>query len=440
MVRHVHPSRVALSAVLALGVLLSVGALPASALTQADLPAPLSLMAGSRPYVSTDPATGTTLVVVQSGGVIVGQLYDTDFAAIGAAIPISTGGSVENPSAEWDPENNRWLVVWDDEGDKTVDGRIVAVDGSFLTAELLIADQDLNGETLSDFELAFASYAADQDGYLVAFKATTQTSFCQAAFVSWVATDGTVPTTAATPVSSDDPSVSCAHIDNGADLAYSTTDSVWTVAWFDSATIQTMVRRVGTGATPTLLAAPFPVGANTSGGSADVTYDPTRNRMLIGWHTGGADGDDANGALVSATDVVTPTVIATATPGSAWRRPSLVYTSAEDRYFAVLHDAGSTQAHLVQIDAATGAAEELMLLEADMVRPSISTDGECLWIVWEDNSGDVRGLTTCDSATAPAGPELPPTGTDTAPLAAIGLLALLVGVTGVAASRRRATP
>jgi LPXTG-motif cell wall-anchored protein len=60
--------------------------------------------------------------------------------------------------------------------------------------------------------------------------------------------------------------------------------------------------------------------------------------------------------------------------------------------------------------------------------------------VWEDNSGDVRGLTTCDSATAPAGPELPPTGTDTAPLAAIGLLALLVGVTGVAASRRRATP
>jgi hypothetical protein len=200
MVRHVHPSRVALSAVLALGVLLSVGALPASALTQADLPAPLSLMAGSRPYVSTDPATGTTLVVVQSGGVIVGQLYDTDFAAIGAAIPISTGGSVENPSAEWDPENNRWLVVWDDEGDKTVDGRIVAVDGSFLTAELLIADQDLNGETLSDFELAFASYAADQDGYLVAFKATTQTSFCQAAFVSWVAADGTVPTTAATPV------------------------------------------------------------------------------------------------------------------------------------------------------------------------------------------------------------------------------------------------
>ena len=63
--------------------------------------------------------------------------------------------------------------------------------------------------------------------------------------------------------------------------------------------------------------------------------------------------------------------------------------------------------------------------------PSISTDGECLWVVWSDNDSDVRGVSTCTP------PTLAATGAEAAPLAAVGVLALLLGAVGIAVSRRR---
>ena len=434
-----YPSAIAVPAAFVLGILLTLGVSPASALTPADIPAPVSLMAGTTPFVSTDPATGTSIVVARQSGTIVGQLFDANFVALGVAFTISeSGSSVETPSAEWNPEDKQWLVVWhDDSAPSKVNGRILALNGTFVTAQLLIANQDLNGKTFNDSELVFASYAKDQDGYLVAFKTTIQSPYCQVAMVSWVGADGTVPTTSATPVSSDDPAVSCNQIDNGADLVYSTVNSEWIVAWYDSASQQTMIRRVRTGATPTVIGTATAVGTNTSGGSAAVAYDPSRNRVLVGWHTSGTGGNDAVGAFVSAADVVTPTTIATGSSEFDWRRPRLVYVPATDSFFAALHSDREPAVYLVQLDAATGTPQAPLLLEgAGMVRPSISTDGRCLWIVWQGGS-NVRGTTTCTiAAQVPAGPQLAATGQDPTTLVAAGVLAFILGGIGLALRRR----
>ncbi|MEO7348684.1 MAG: hypothetical protein ABIW32_02310 [Terrimesophilobacter sp.] len=437
-----YPSAIAVPAAFVLGILLTLGVSPASALTPADIPAPVTLMAGTTPFVSTDPATGTSLVVARQSGTIVGQLFDANFVALDVAFTISESGSaIETPSAEWNPEDKQWLVVWhDDAWPSKVNGRILALNGTFVTSQLLIANQDLNGNIFYDSELVFASYAKDQDGYLVAFKTSIRnidSASCQAAMVSWIGADGTVPTTSATPVSSDDPAVSCNQIDNGADLVYSTVNSEWIVAWYDSASQQTMIRRVRTGASPTVIGTATAVGTNTSGGSAAVAYDPSRNRVLVGWHTSGTGGNDAVGAFVSAADVVTPTTIASGSSEFDWRRPRLVYVPATGSFFAALHSDSEPAVYMVQIDAATGVAQAPLLLEgASTVRPSISTDGRCLWIVWQSGS-NVRGTTTCTiAAHVPTGPQLAATGQDPTSLVGAGLIASLLGGIGVAMRRR----
>jgi LPXTG-motif cell wall-anchored protein len=415
--------------------------LPATALTQDDIPAPVVLMDGNTPSVATDPTTATSLVVAFAAGEITGQRFDADLVALAPAFTIGADGDVESPSVTWNADDNEWLVVWlDDSTPATAHGRIVALDGTFTTEPFLIADQGLASETFSNTELIHGSYAADQDGYLVAFKANSVAANCESAYVSWVAADGTVPTTAATPVSSDDPSELCNDMDNGADLAYSTDDSEWTVAWWDNATSQTLARRVITGATPTAVGAAFSVGANNEGGSASLAYDSTRNRMLLGWHVSDDEGNNAVGALVSAADVVVPTTLAAGSATADWRKPRLVYVASTDEYFAALHADGGGGVHLVAVDAATGTASAPLLLSTDGVRPSISTDGQCVWVVWQ-GVGGVSGTTVCTTAEEAPGnaPELAETGAaESASLALAALAIVLLGV-GLVALRRRST-
>ncbi len=421
--------------------LLSAPVLPATALTQDDIPAPAVLMSGDKPSIATDPTSATSLVVAMDGGEIKGQRFDAGLVALGSVFTIVVGVSIEAPSVTWNADDNEWLVVWLDEASPaTAHGRIVALDGTFTSEPFLIADQGLATDTFSDTELIYGSYAADHDGYLVAFKATASPSNCASAYVSWVQADGTVPSTVATPVSSDDPTVRCNPIDNGAELAYSTDDSEWTVTWWDGATSQTFARRVIMGATPAAVGAAFGVGINTRGGSSSIAYDDTRNRMLIGWHNSGDTGGNAVGALVSAAGIVVPTTVAAGSRTADWRKPRSVYLAATDEYFAALHT-HPMGVRLVAVDAETGKASAPLALSVNGVRPSISTDGECLWIVWE-NAGDISGSTTCPTAEEAPGnaPELADTGAaESASLALAALAIVLLGVGLVALRRRSAT-
>ncbi|MDO9589689.1 MAG: hypothetical protein Q7J04_00925, partial [Microcella sp.] len=382
-------------------------ALPAAALTEADF-GPIVTFGneGDYPAIASGPADDTSLVVYRANDdsaidpEIFGQFVDNELELIGSPFLVSNttdGYSGNPPTAEWNSDRQEWLVVWEesnnDLGSDVVAGRIVRPGVGSVGSQLIIADGHA-GSDFGDMELAYSAYAANQDLYLVAFKATVQVEqgpSCQAAFGVFVNSDGTVPTTEATILSTPD-AVSCEEqIDNGANVDYSPASSRWLVGWgYQSGDTGTALVENVAGVV-TIDGGQVLVGSNNNVVHPSIDHDSTRDRFLVGWHY--QDGTFAQifGALVDNAGAQIGTAFAV-TPEDArgnQRAPRMIYDPAADQFRAVNHNTGTRDTvafvgywELLGSTGATAAAAQVLSDPSlDSARPDITIAGECVLVV-----------------------------------------------------------
>ena len=428
--------------------LVATTALPATALTEPDF-GPIVEFGdfGYYPAIESGPADDSSLVVYVrydeslDDDQIYGQFVDNELGLIGSAFAISSGDDYSGnpPTAEWNPERQEWLVVWESESaltnDDYVAGRIVRPSVGAVGSVITIADNH-GGLAFSDMELAYSAYAADQDVYLTVFKSNFDEIDCQAAFGVFVNSDGTVPTTDASVFSTSDVNVCTDEVDNGANVAYSPASSRWLVGWgyVSNDTGTALIENVAGVPTPS---APVLVGSNDNVVHPSIVHDSTRDRFLVSWHhqeSGnariyGALVDNA-GALIGADFAVTPED----TRGPQ-RAPRVVYDSTADEFLLVNSNVGGNgQEDFVgyyelgaSAPVTASAAEVLSDLPIESARPGITMAGDCVLVVWqwsvdipetEDEIYGLQGRSSCNT------PELAATGSSDA-AGVLGLTALL---------------
>lgn len=451
-------------AVLGASLLTVTMALPATALTESDFGDIITFGdQGRYPAIVSGPADGTSLVVyaayeeTSDEDEVFGQLVDTELGMVGAPIQLSNADAYSGnpPTAEWNAERQEWLVVWE-ENEEAIAGRIVKPGVGAVGSQFTISDSH-DGSTFSDIELAYAAYAADQDVYLVAFKAEVTVGegpSCQAAFGVFVNADGTVPSTVATILSTSDAEVCAEEIDNGANVDYSPATSRWLVGfgYQSSATGAVLVENVA--GVVTIDVGPVNVGANNSRVHPTIEHDPSRDRFLMSWHEStqvfGALVDNA-GAQVGTRFAVTP-IDARGDQRSA----RMIYDAAADLFLTVNHNTGDDEADPIvlpfvgywELAGATGTSAAAPQVLSDPLRqserPDITIAGDCVLVVWQweiDAPGDepdsygLQGRSSCFT------PELAATGaTDVTAVVGLGaFVALALGGALVIARRARTT-
>lgn len=449
-------------------------ALPAVALTAADFgPIETFGATGYNPAIASGPADGSALVVyigyseTSDDDEIFGQFVDSEFGMMGAPFLVSNttdGYSGNAPTAEWNSDRQEWLVVWEEDDDSlgsdVIAGRVVQPGSGAVGSQFIIAENHLTS-SFTDIELAYSAYAANQDLYLVAFKGTVNvddSGFCQAAFGVFVNSDGTVPTTNATILSTSDATICDNGVDNGANVDYSPASSRWLVGfgYLSNDTGVVLVENVA--GVVTVDAGPTLVGANGNEVHPSVDHDSTRDRFLLGWHrTAGGSAQifgslvDNAGAQVGPSFAVTPEDVR-----GNQRAPRMAYDPTADLFLAVNHNTGDDEADPVvlpfvgywELPGSTGttvaAAQVLSDPAVESERPDITIAGDCVLVVWqweidapgdEPDSSGLQGRSSCFT------PELAATGaTDTTALVGLGaLVALTLGGALVIARRARAT-
>lgn len=434
-------------------------ALPATALTESDFGDIVSFGEnGYAPAIVSGPADGTSLVVYADEEIF-GQFVDTELGMIGAPFQLSNADTYSSnpPTAEWNPERQEWLVVWE-ENEEVVAGRIVEHGVGAVGSQLTISDSH-DGSTFGDMELAYAAYAADQDVYLVAFKATVtvgEGSDCQAAFGVFVNADGTVPTTEATILSTPDAEVCAEQVDNGANVDYSPATSRWLVGWAysngaNAATTGTVLVENVAGVV-TIDVGPVIVGSNSRRVHPSIEHDSTRDRFLTSWH---AD-TQVFGALVdnAGAQIGTRFAVNSVDARGDQRSARMIYDAAADLFLTVNHNTGDDEADPIvqpfvgywELAGATGASAAAPQVLSDPLvqseRPDITIAGDCVLVVWQweiydeltdSSTSGLQGRSSCFT------PELAATGaTDTTALIGLGaLVALALGGALMIARRPR---
>jgi len=458
-------------AVVGASILALTTALPAVALTADDF-GPIETFGenGYVPAIASGPDDGSSLVVyvrydeITDEDEVFGQFVDSEFGMIGAPFMISntTDGESDNaPTAEWNSDREEWLVVWEEDNDSlgsdVVAGRVVQPGLGAVGVQFTIAETHLTAE-FNDMELAYAAYAANQDLYLVVFKATVvvdSSPTCQAAFGVFVNSDGTVPSTNATILSVADATV-CTdeEIDNGANVDYSPASSRWLVGWgYQSGQAGTVLVENVAGVV-TVDVGPTLVGDQSSTVHPSVDHDSTRDRFLVGWHHESSAYAQVFGALVAnnGTQVGISFAVTPEDTRGEQRAPRMVYDPAGDEFLAVNHNTGDNAEQAFvgywELPGSTGATAAAAQVLSDPAlesqRPDITIAGDCVLVVWqwirfdEALDQDVFGLQGRSSCFTP---ELAATGaTDaTAALGVGALVALAIGGAIVIGRRARTT-
>ena len=441
-------------------------ALPAAALAASDF-GPIVTFAedGDLPAISGGPADGSALVVyrgydaVNDTDEIYGQLVTNELGMLGSPFLVSNttdGDSTNAPTAEWNPEREEWLVVWEEYNDaldsEVIAARIVEPGVGAVGGQFIVSDNH-GADSFSDIELAYSAYATDQDVYLVVFKALVQVignPSCQAAFGAFVNADATVPTLEATLLSTTDV-ISCPEeIDNGTNVDYSVASSRWLVGfgYQNGDTGASLVENVF--GLPTVTSTVL-VGGNNNVVHPSVDHDSTRDRFLLGWHYNDVSTDQIFGALVDGTGTQVGSDFAV-TPEDArgdQRAPRMVFDAAADVFRMVNHNTGTDEPFIGywELDGATGAStaapEVLSDLTVTSERPDVTLAGDCVLVVWQSERYDAVLDATIDALQGRSScftPQLAATGSsDAATAVGIGAAVALMLGSALLITRRRQT-
>jgi hypothetical protein len=432
-----------------------VGALPASAAATIT-----SFGDGGFPQISTDPASGTSLIVYQQAeSAIYGVIVDKSMNVLMSPFLVSDDSSevgFSQPYAEWDADTHSWLVAWDNDAD--IFGRIVSeASGPQGAAAVVLASytQDDPTQTFNDIEQTEVSYSASAQEFLVGFKAKSEPQNCQEIFGVLVDATGQPKDVSASTLSSakpgnDDGTTGCdITADNGLGLAYSSSANVWFVGWYDEQNDLTVGRTVtASGNDPVGASATTTFGDNNSGGAPSVVYDPVRDRFLALWWTttGGVTVTMANYA--SDAGVANPaTAFALTTGTPVLQRPRAAYDPATDTFVVTGHNNSAPNQVWQQVLSPTSSAPIAFAAVAPGQRPSIATSAAgCVFSVWQTSTvGTPTGTSVNGTATCPLDPAatLPETGVNPAPGLSLSAAFVVLGLGALsiaAAARRRRRP
>jgi hypothetical protein len=451
---------VKLRTVLAVGItaiaLTLAGALPASA-----APMVKSFGDGGFPQISTDPTTGTSLIVYQqTSSAVFGVIVDKTLNVVRAPFLLSDSASevqFSQPYAAWDPVTKSWLVAWDN--DVAIYGRVVsAATGPQGTAAVLLSDHTQGDATqiFADIEQVEVSYSTSAHEFLAAFKARSTPSNCEEIFGVLVSPNGQPKNVSATTLSSakpgnDDGTPGCdVDADNGLGLDYSTAAHVWFLGWYDKFNDLSVGRTVKvSGINPVSASTVTSLGANNAGGAPSITYDPVRHRFLALWWTdSGSIVAEANYAS-DAGVAIAGDAFAISTGSPTLQRPRAAYDPKTGNFVVMAHG-GANPTHVYEQVLSPTSSSAGTFAAVDLgQRPSVAvTNTGCVLSVWQVPGASASGTsisataTTCPAAsvtTPTSTPGLALTGVSATPALGLGglLLILGLGALSIAAIARR---
>jgi len=235
------------------------------------------------------------------------------------------------PAVAHSTVSNTYLVVWDDQDEGDIEGRVVNADGT-----IGVALNVFDAITVTQPALAYNSAANE---YLVVF-AYRATATNQDIYGQRVLANGT-PSGVAFPICNDTTNQS------NPDVVYNATGNEYLVVWYDERNFATTGwniygQRVTASGTVTVAGAPIPV-STAAGDQYDpsVTWNSDDDEYLVAWRDGrnfGSAGYDVYGQRVLASGALGGGEIGIASVSGTQTAPHVNYISTLGRYFVTWAD------------------------------------------------------------------------------------------------------
>ncbi len=286
-----------------------------------------------RPCVAYNATDQQFLVVWQDGRDGNSDIYaqivlTTGIPITGNIVVRDEPHALVDPATAHSPISDTYLVVWDDQDEGDIEGRVLNADGT-LGSAFNVFDEAAAGTQPS---IAYNSIA---NQYLVIFAYQAGVGNYDI-YGRLVWADGTLSDTAFT------------ISDNGADqslpqVAYNATDDEYLVVWSDERTDEADVygRRVDADGTP-LGGGDFLIASGTDAQDAPfVAWNGDDEEYLVVWHDyrdSGTTGADIYGQRVAADGSLSGGEIALCTASEHQQYPRVEYISAYGRYFVIWQD------------------------------------------------------------------------------------------------------